>query len=86
MDHCLASGYSTATGTSPSSAPGKSRKKVILRRVENDSVEPFPIEGLFAVSAAFALPRFTAFLDQKPKDRERADTVDPPSSKDCLRT
>jgi hypothetical protein len=45
-----------------------------------------PIEGLFAISAAFALPRFAAFLDQKPKDCERADTVDPPGSKDCLRT
>lgn len=25
---------------------------------------------LFAIGAAFALPRFTAFLDQKPDDRE----------------
>jgi hypothetical protein len=48
--------------------------------------KPNAIEGLFAISAALALPRFTAFLDQKPKDRERADAVDPPSSKDCLRT
>ena len=41
---------------------------------------------LFAISAAFTLPRFTTFLDQKPNDRERACGVNPPSSKDCLRT
>src|SRR5271166_4151380 len=44
----------------------------------------FTIEELFAVCAAFALPRFTTFFDQKPNDRERAHAVNPPSSKGCL--
>ena len=52
---------------------------------KGQALEPLAVEGLFAVRA-LASPRFTAFLDQKPKDRERSDTVDPPSSKDCLCT
>jgi hypothetical protein len=39
-------------------------------RTSSLTVEPFPIEGLAAIRAALTLPRFTAFLDQKPKDDE----------------
>lgn len=42
---------------------------LVQYRTRSQLVEPLSIEGLFAISAAFAAPRFTAFLDQKPKDR-----------------
>jgi len=55
-------------------------------RTSSRLLELFPIEGLFAIGAAFTSPRFKAFLDQKPKDGERAGAIDPLNSKDCLRT